>query len=168
MTYLDHPTTRAELEKLWPLIRSTPQLDWLLLTKRPERIAMSLADDWGAGFPNVWLGTTIETSEHVGRADLLRAVPTYVRFISAEPLLDDVDGLDLRGIHWLIAGGESGVGARAVEESWLHGLRVRCDRANVAFFFKQWGGVIDARGHDAAVVAGRRWTDVPPPHSVSS
>jgi protein gp37 len=86
------------------------------------------------------MGVTIENRRFVHRADALRQVPAAVRFISAEPLLGPLEGLDLDGIDWLIAGGESGPHARPVDIRWVRELRDECRRANVAFFFKQWGG----------------------------
>lgn len=126
-----------------------------ILTKRPERL-VELAGTlpWPS---NVWMGVSIENRRFVGRANLLREVPATVRFISAEPLLGPLEGLDLSGIHWLIAGGESGVKARAPKSEWICELRDRCQEEGVSFFFKQWGGrtpkaggrELDGRTHDA-------------------
>jgi protein gp37 len=109
-----------------------------ILTKRPERL-VELADalPWPS---NVWMGVSIENRRFVSRANLLREVPAAVRFISAEPLLGPLEGLDLSDIHWLIAGGESGPRARAAKPEWIRELRDRCQNEKVAFFFKQWGG----------------------------
>lgn len=109
-----------------------------VLTKRQERLA-ELAPDlpWPE---HVWMGVTIENRRWVERADYLRLVPAAVRFISAEPLLGYLEGLDLTGIHWVIAGGESGPKHRPVKADWIRDVRDRCDDAGVAFFFKQWGG----------------------------
>jgi protein gp37 len=109
-----------------------------VLTKRPDRI-LELASDlpWPS---NVWMGVSIENRRFVHRADLLREVPAAVRFISAEPLLGPLEGLNLDAIDWLIAGGESGPGARPVRPEWIRELRDRCRSEDVAFFFKQWGG----------------------------
>ena len=109
----DHPITIEEVKKLWPLIRATPWLDWLLLTKRPERYPLILPSDWGEGYPNVWLGTSIENNDYVHRADELKKIPATVRFISYEPALGPLDKLSLDGIDWVIYGGESGPGFRA-------------------------------------------------------
>ena len=133
----DHPTIERELGKLWPLIRATPSLDWQLLTKRAERIAECLPADWGGGYPNVWLGVSIETREYEWRVQLLRRVPARVRFVSYEPALGPIDGIDLTGIDWLIYGGESGAGFRPDDERWAEGIREQCRREGVAFFFKQ-------------------------------
>lgn len=98
----DHPTTRGELEKLWPLIRASENLDWLLLTKRPERIAESLPEDWGAGYPNVWIGVSVEDQARAEeRIPQLLRVPATLRFLSCEPLLGAVD---LRSVRVTSAG----------------------------------------------------------------
>lgn len=109
-----------------------------ILTKRPERVvAMADVLTWPE---NVWMGVSIENRRFVHRADLLREVDSAVRFISAEPLLGPLEGLDLSGIDWLIAGGESGFRHRPVKADWIRTLRDQCESNGVAFFFKQWGG----------------------------
>lgn len=131
----------GELERLWELIRKTPCLDWQLLTKRPHRILESLPEDWGDGYANVWLGTSVENQKVIQRIDHLREVPSVIRFLSLEPLLGPLRGLDLAGIQWAIVGGESGPGARPMNPQWVREIKRQCEDANVAFFFKQWGGV---------------------------
>jgi protein gp37 len=126
-----------------------------ILTKRHERLA-ELAPDlpWPG---NIWMGVSIENRRFVHRADYLRRVPAAVRFISAEPLLGQLEDLDLNGIHWLIAGGESGARHRRMDPSWVTDLRDQCEREGVAFFFKQWGGrtpkaggrLLEGTQHDA-------------------
>lgn len=133
----DHRTIDAEREKLWPLIRMTPWLDWQLLTKRAERIAANLPADWGQGYRNVWLGVSIENNDYVERADYLRRIPATVRFISYEPALGPLDALDLTGIDWLIYGGESGPRFRKHELNWPRQMRNKCREQGVAFFYKQ-------------------------------
>lgn len=126
--------------RLWALIRATTHLDWLLLTKRPENIASMLPPDWGEGYPNIWLGTTVENAEMAAkRIPILRALPATVRFLSVEPLLGPIEDLDPVGIDWVIAGGESGPAARPMTLEWARSIRDQCVRADVAFFFKQWG-----------------------------
>lgn len=133
----DHPTVSRERAKLWRLIAETPWLDWLLLTKRPQRMVYaSMPASWEfRGWPNVWLGTSIESNDHVWRAKELVAVSAAVRFISYEPALGPLDKLDLTGIHWIIYGGESGPGHRD-----------RCRAAGVKFFFKQRSGARPGMG----------------------
>lgn len=134
--------------------------DWhvfQILTKRPERLE-ALADDlpWP---PNVWMGVSIENRRFVHRADHLRRTPAQTKFISAEPLLGPLEGLDLSGIDWLIAGGESGPRHRPMNIEWARGLRDRCVDESVAFFFKQWGGIRSKTG--GRVLDGRTWDELP-------
>lgn len=89
--------------------------------------------------PNVWMGVSVENANHLGRIDCLRQVPAAVRFLSAEPLLGPLTGLDLSGIGWVIAGGESGPGARPMHPDWARSLRDQCTEAGVRYFFKQFG-----------------------------
>lgn len=133
----DHPTANATRPRVFELIRETPNLDWLVLTKRPERMPECLPEDWGHGWPNVWLGTSVEDNSVIYRAVHLRRVPAVVRFISYEPAIGPVDQLNLLGIHWLICGGESGPGFRPMDLQWARDIRDRCAEEGVAFFFKQ-------------------------------
>ena len=131
-----------------------------VLTKRPERV-LELAGSlpWPS---NVWMGVSIENRRFVHRADCLREVEAAVRFISAEPLLGPLEGLDLDGISWLIAGGESGPRHRRVDEDWIVDLRDRCREDGVAFFFKQWGGARPKSG--GRELQGRTWDQIPKAH----
>lgn len=134
----DHPTISEEREKLWPLIRATPHLDWQLLTKRADRIADNLPADWGRGYPNVWLGVSVENNDYVWRAnDHLAQIDAAVRFISYEPALGLLPDLDLSRLDWVIYGGESGPGYRQHDLAWPRAMRDRCREAGTAFFFKQ-------------------------------
>ena len=110
-----------------------------VLTKRPKRLA-KLADklNWT---DNIWMGVTVEANEYVDRVDYLRDCPAKIKFLSLEPLIDSVDKLDYTGINWVIAGGESGYGARVMQKEWVLEIRDRCKNENIDFFFKQWGGV---------------------------
>jgi len=115
-----------------------------VLTKRTSRLRQLLATKlaFAAGLDHIWWGTSVEDRKYgIPRIAELRAAPASVRFLSIEPLLEDLGELELSGIHWMIVGGESGHGARKLEESWVKGLRDQCLRADVPFFFKQWGGV---------------------------
>lgn len=174
------------LEQLWTLIRATPSLDWLLLTKRPQNMRARLPEDWGRGWSNVWLGTTVENqTEADRRIPALLSLPAKLHFLSCEPLLGPVDltriclvpkkpGSARAGVHvdalrgryvesglayigdwdingpyptdaaarrigWVICGGESGPGARAMHPDWARSLREQCAATGVPFFFKQWG-----------------------------
>lgn len=163
----DHPTIDAERAKLWPLIRATPWLDWQLLTKRPERIAPNLPDDWGAfGYDNVWLGTSIEGQDYLERMAILGEVPATVRFVSCEPLLAPLslrsflELIDIGEEWWVIVGGESGPGCRPMALDWARTLRDECDEFAVHFFLKQLGGS-NPRAHDLAVLDGARHVGMP-------
>ena len=136
-----------------------PRHTFQILTKRHERLAeLAPSLPWPS---NVWMGVTIENRRFVHRADYLREVPAAVRFISAEPLLGPLQGLDLQGIDWLIAGGESGPRHRRIDPTWATELRDGCLAEGVAFFFKQWGGHRPNSG--GRQLAGRHWDDMPTP-----
>lgn len=131
---------------LFDKIEATPALDWMLLTKRPQnaermiRGAIGLEPEY-VGWPwhNVWLGTTIEDRKRLMNLEHLRAVPAAVRFLSIEPLLEDLGALDLTGIDLVIVGGESGPNARPMNPEWVRSILRQCLEQGVAFFFKQWG-----------------------------
>jgi protein gp37 len=125
-------------EEAWRVMRQCINLDFLILTKRPRLILPRLPKDWGTGYPNVWMGTTCGVRSSYPRIDDLRTIPAAVRFISAEPLLESLSDINLDGIHWLIAGGESGSGYRMMDDHWALELRDRCREAAVAFHFKQF------------------------------
>jgi protein gp37 len=129
-----------------------------VFTKRDARMA-ALAPrlPWP---PNLWMGVTVERGDYARRADSLRAVPAAVRFVCAEPLLGPLDALDLEGIDWVVAGGESGPGRRPPHPDWLRGLRDRCLAAHVPFTFKGWGGRV--QGQLGRELDGREWLARPP------
>jgi protein gp37 len=136
-------------EEAWDVIRECTNLDWLILTKRPALIRARLPADWSAwknGFFNVWLGTTCGVRSSYSRVDALRKIPTTVRFISAEPLLESLADINLTGFHWLIAGGESGSGFRPMREQWALELRDICARQAVGFHFKQHSAFRSGQG----------------------
>ena len=147
------------IERVFEVMVQADQHTFQVLTKREERLA-GLAPDlpWPS---NVWMGVSVENRRFVHRADRLREVPAAVRFISAEPLLGPLEGLDLTGIDWLIAGGESGPKHRPVKEPWLIELRDECLVAGVAFFFKQWGGRRSKSG--GRLLEGQEWSEMPTP-----
>jgi protein gp37 len=125
---------------LFTLIRQTPELDWLLLTKRPENCRRMLPRDWGNGYPNVWLGTTAEDQKHYDRRwQILKDIPGLVHFISYEPALGplEIGSLKSRCPDWIICGGESGAGARYMKPRWARNLLEECEALGVSFFMKQ-------------------------------
>ena len=142
----NHPTIDQEREKLWPLIRQTPNLHWQLLTKRAERIKRHLPKDWGdKGYPNVWLGISAENQKYYDlRYPFLAKIPALVRFVSYEPALGPIDfGFPPKHLplpNWVIYGGESGVNFRPEDKNWARSMRQQCKLAGTAFFHKQSSG----------------------------
>jgi protein gp37 len=135
-----------------------------VLTKRPARMRQLLAGDlsWLGALPHVWLGVSVENRRHgLPRIELLRSTPATIRFLSIEPLLEDLGRIDLTGIHWVIVGGESGPRARPMREGWVLSIRDQCRRANVPFFFKQWGGV--RKSKTGRELRGRTYSTFPIP-----
>lgn len=125
-------------DEAWAIVRRCPNLVFQILTKRPEDILERLPTDWGEGYANVWLGVSCEDRCYgLPRIDLLRSVPAAIRFLSIEPLLEDVGPINLQGIDWVIVGGESGPGWRPMEHAWARSIRDQCHAAGVPFFFKQ-------------------------------
>jgi protein gp37 len=137
----DHATPAATRPRMWDIIRECDGLDWQLLTKRPQRIRECLPKDWGSGgYPNVWLGTSVEDMRVADRVDHLRDIPAVVRFISYEPALGSLEYLDITGIDWVIYGGESGPGHRAEDKEWARSMHRKCSDTGAAFFHKQSAG----------------------------
>jgi protein gp37 len=134
--------------------------DWhcfQVLTKRPERL-LELNEQlpWQS---NIWMGVSVENEDYLWRIDLLRKTNARIKFLSLEPLLGPLQDLDLRRIDWVIVGGESGPGARPMKASWARNIRAQCRRADVPFFFKQWGGVWKRKG--GRLLDGRTWDEMP-------
>lgn len=128
-----------DIRRVWQVMAETPQHSYQILSKRAERMAeLSLDLPY---LPNVWLGTSIESEDYVERLDALRDTFAVVRFVSFEPLIGAVGNVDMTGIDWAIVGGESGPGARPMEQDWVEEIFTACRSAKTAFFFKQWGGV---------------------------
>jgi protein gp37 len=145
------------VQDVFDVIRETPQHTYQVLTKRALRLRRVAGQlDWP---DNLWMGVSIENADYLDRADDLREVPAKTRFLSCEPLLGSLRGIDLSGIHWLIAGGESGPDCRPVEASWVRELRDASVEAGTAFFFKQWGGRTPKAG--GRELDGRTWSEYP-------
>lgn len=139
-------------DDLWDLIRATPMLDWLLLTKRANNIEKYLPDDWGSGYDNVWLGVTVENQKHgLPRIDILREIPAKIHFLSVEPLLEELGTINLDGIDSVIVGGESETKARPMHPDWVRALKVHCEISNTVFLFKQWGEWQDGSAYQTKV-----------------
>ncbi|WP_309111669.1 phage Gp37/Gp68 family protein [Saccharothrix sp.] len=145
------------VRRVFEVMADTPQHTYQVLTKRSTRLR-KLADklDWPA---NVWMGVSVEDGDQLTRVDDLRAVPAAVRFLSCEPLLGPLTGLNLDGIGWVITGGESGPNARPVDSAWVRQIRDACQKADVAFFHKQWGGRTPKAG--GRELDGQTWDEMP-------
>jgi protein gp37 len=130
-----------------------------VLTKRAERLQKLSQDlSWA---PNIWMGVTIEHEDYLYRKEHLANTGAQVKFLSLEPLLGPLPNLELSNIDWAIVGGESGPGARPIEEQWVKNIRDKCLAQNVPFFFKQWGGVWKKR--TGRLLEGRTWDELPQP-----
>jgi protein gp37 len=158
MSDLFHEQVPLEfIREVFAVMASCERHTFQILTKRAERLTQLAPElSWPI---NVWMGVSIENRRWVRRAELLRDVPAAVRFVSAEPLLGPLEGLDLTGIDWLIAGGESGHRHRPVDLDWIRQLRDRCREERVAFFLKQVGGRTPKAG--GRVLDGRTWEEYP-------
>ncbi|KNE83845.1 MULTISPECIES: DUF5131 family protein [Streptomyces] len=150
------------VRQVFQVMADTPQHTYQVLTKRARRLRQVAPRlDWPN---NLWMGVSVETEDELSRIDDLRHVPAAVRFLSCEPLLGPLPGLDLEGVHWVIAGGESGPRHRVLHEAWVMEIRDACQDAGVAFFFKQWGGYTPKAG--GRTLAGRIWDEMPLPAAV--
>ena len=161
---MDWAEDRAELKpvraKMWEQIRAEPALTFQLLTKRPDRIEALLPATWGQGWPNVWLGTSIEDMRVAERAEQLRRIPAVVHFVSYEPALGPLDDLPLDGIDWVIYGGESGPEFRSDNADWARAMKRRCEERGVAFFHKQSAANLPGRGVELDGATLKAWPRV--------
>lgn len=158
MSDLFHKDVPLEfIRDCFQIMKAASQHTFQVLTKRPDRTA-ELAEQlpWP---PNVWMGTSVENAEYIHRIRSLRNVPAKVRFLSVEPLLGPIPRLPLAGIHWVILGGESGPGARPMQEEWVIQIRGQCLKRGVPFFFKQWGGTNKKR--TGRLLEGQTWDEMP-------
>lgn len=153
------------LDKIFAIIEQTPHHTYQILTKRAERLPQYFSK---RDCPqNVWLGVSVEDKKHgVPRIDYLRQVNAHIRFLSVEPLLEDVGVIDLTGIHWVIVGGESGHKARPMKQDWVVNVQRQAENFGSAFFFKQWGGwgadgVKRNKKSNGRVLDGRVWNNYP-------
>jgi protein gp37 len=147
----------AFIQQVFDVMRQADWHQYQILTKRSERLVeLAPLIQWP---PHVWMGVTVESAEYVSRIDDLRATHAAIRFLSLEPLLGPIPDIDLAGIDWAIVGGESGRGARPVQESWVIDLRDQCVAAGVPFFFKQWGGANKKKA--GRLLQGRTWGQMP-------
>jgi protein gp37 len=147
----------AFIQRVFRTMADCPQHTFQVLTKRSQRLReVAPLLTWS---PNIWMGVSVEDGRVVGRIDDLREVPAAVRFLSCEPLIGPLEKLPLGGIDWVIVGGESGPGARPMQERWVRDIMRQCHEANVAFFFKQWGGA--RKDLTGRMLDGRTFDEMP-------
>lgn len=157
------------IQQVFDIISRAPQHTFQVLTKRAERMAEFFKHYQPPR--NAWIGVTVEDKRHgLPRIDLLRQVQACIRFISVEPLLEDLGKINFNGIQWVIVGGESGPQARQMKQEWVLNVKRHCEAQNVAFFFKQWGawgvdGQKRAKKNNGRLLLGRTWDAVPEGHS---
>lgn len=157
MSDLFHDDVPLEfLHRVFKVMQETPQHIYQILTKRHERLEQ-IADKltWS---PNIWMGVSVESQRYVDRVNSLRNIPAAVKFLSCEPLLGSLK-LDLTNIDWVIVGGESGRNHRPIEKEWVEDILQQCQHKNVAFFFKQWGGLTPKSG--GKILNGETWQEMP-------
>jgi protein gp37 len=158
MSDLFHEDVPLEyIQRVFAVMRECPQHQFQVLTKRAKRL-VELAPqlDWA---PNIWMGVSVESADYAWRAEMLQEVGAAIRFLSVEPLLGPVEHLPLRGIHWVIVGGESGHRAREMKPEWVRAIRDQCRDEGVPFFFKQWGGV--RKNETGRTLDRREWNEMP-------
>lgn len=160
MSDLFHEQVPLEfIQQLFATMRECPQHTFQVLTKRSERLrTVATHIDWP---PNVWMGVSVEDARVLRRIEDLRRIPAVVRFLSCEPLIGSLAGIDLRDIHWVIVGGESGWGARPMRIEWIREIFRACRKQDVPFFFKQWGGV--RKDLTGRMLRGRTYDEMPAP-----
>jgi len=155
------------LDQVFDIIRQTPQHTYQILTKRAARMHKYFMPGGRIVPANAWLGVSVENRKHgLPRIDELRDVEASIRFLSIEPLLEDIGEIDLTGIHWVIVGGESGHNARPMKKDWALNIKRQCEANDVAFFFKQWGGwgADGKKRHkkeNGRTLAGKTWDQMP-------
>lgn len=145
------------IESVFDVMNRASWHTFQVLTKRADRLA-ELAGrlNWTE---NIWQGVTVENERYLDRIEALRTVPAKIRFISFEPLLGEIQNVNLQGIDWAIIGGESGPKARAMRPEWIYPLKRECERQQVLFYFKQWGGTNKKKS--GRVLLGQTWDEMP-------
>lgn len=145
------------IQRVFAVMRRAHWHQYQVLTKRSDRLLE--LDPFLEWEPQMWMGVSVEKENYLFRIAHLRRTHARVKFLSLEPLLGPLPKLDLRGIDWVIVGGESGPGARPMDPVWVRGIRDQCRRAGVPFFFKQWGGKVKSRY--GRLLDGRTWDEMP-------
>jgi protein gp37 len=147
----------AYIKKVFKVMNETPQHTYQILTKRGDVLAKY--DKYLKWTPNIWMGVSVEDTRVLDRIDYLRQTNAQIKFLSLEPLLSALPNLNLKKIDWVIVGGESGPKSRSMEKEWVINIKNQCNKAKVAFFFKQWGGV--RKSTTGRVLDGKTYDDMP-------
>jgi len=156
------------IQQIFDVISQTPQHTYQILTKRADRLPKFFGKNEVP--KNAWLGVSVENKRHgLPRIAELRKISAQIRFLSVEPLLEDLGNIDLSGIHWVIVGGESGSKARPMKQEWVVNIQRQCEQQDVAFFFKQWGGwgadgKKRAKKQNGRLLMGKTWDEMPFPN----
>ncbi len=156
------------IDEVFNVIRQTPQHTYQMLTKRPKTMLKYFSKERQVP-KNAWLGTSVENKKQgVPRIEVLRQIPCQTRFLSCEPLLEDLGEMDLAGIHWIIVGGESGLKARPMLATWAENIQKECQKQQVPFFFKQWGswgsdGIKRSKKENGRTLGDQKWEEYPKP-----
>jgi protein gp37 len=145
------------IQRVFEVMNEANHHIYQILTKRSQRLALVGSSlSWS---PHIWMGVSVESEAYLERIDDLRKTAAYVKFLSLEPLLGPLSNLNLEGINWVIVGGESGPGARPMRKEWVVEIRAQCQKAQVPFFFKQWGGTNKKRS--GRILDDRTWDEMP-------
>ena len=158
MSDLFHADVPLEfIQKVFEVMNNNPQHVFQVLTKRTDRFSGVVPYvEWS---DNIWLGVTVENEKYKNRIDALRSTPSKIKFISFEPLLDDVGAIEMAQINWAIVGGESGWHARPMQQDWVLNIKEQCDQQGVHFYFKQWGGT--RKKQTGRTLLGQTWDAIP-------
>ncbi len=147
------------IQKVFRVIKDNPQHVFQVLTKRADVLRYYDSENWLEWPHNLWMGVTVENNNFIYRIDNLRNTGARVKFLSCEPLLSPLENMDLKAIDWVIVGGESGRTPRPLKEAWVVDIKEQCQRANVAFYFKQWGGTNKKKS--GRLLDGKRYDKMP-------
>jgi protein gp37 len=147
------------IQKVFRVMKENPQHVFQVLTKRADVLKYYHSEGWLEWTHNIWMGVSVENEKVMKRIDLLKKTAARVKFLSCEPLIGPLRKMDLRGIDWVIVGGESGKRPREMKPEWVADIKAQCDRASIAFFFKQWGGTNKRKA--GRELFGQTWDDMP-------
>jgi protein gp37 len=147
------------IQKVFKVMKENPQHVFQVLTKRADVLRYYDSEGWLEWTHNIWMGVSVEHGKEMQRIDLLRETGARVKFLSCEPLIGAIPDMNLKGIDWVIVGGESGRKPRPMKEAWVTDIKNQCQQANVPFFFKQWGGTNKKK--TGRLLEGKTWDEMP-------